>query len=59
MSNIAVEGIANLRNDGARLSGWLQVYRLLCYLYDVDLLLSAFAVCGVNMNGIRVKALNI
>jgi hypothetical protein len=58
MGDYAVEGIANLLNKGARWAGWLQAYRLVCYLYNMDFLLCTYAGWGDN-NGICTGALHI
>jgi hypothetical protein len=59
MGDYAVEGIADLLNESTRLAGWLQVYRIVCYLYNMDFLGCTFAGWGDDMNRISTGALSI
>lgn len=52
VGNYTEKGFANLVNEGTVRTGWLQMYRLVCYLYDMDLLWGIFRGCSDDVNGI-------
>jgi len=49
--NYTEEGIANLVSSGSGCTCWLQMYRLVCYRYDMKILWRIFSGGGNNVYG--------